>query len=206
MTAADHLRGWLSNPVLVEWEEPVAWSDHATQRSYEAYCELARVLAFRSAPLAVLLLGLGFWWIGRIPGGAGPVSLSRQLLIAVPLLAVLVLPHLARGFLKPRPGRRRRIRLCERGPQVVGDGGAAKTSRWAEFDAFDFARWRDVPLLKLRLRGSWISRRLAARRVVGFGVDFPEAEERLRPLLRQRGLHEKPLEDPFRQGRYHSSR
>jgi hypothetical protein len=196
MTAADHLKRWLSNPVLVEWEEPVAWSDHAAQRSYEAFCELARVLAFRSAPVAVLLLGLGFWWISRIPGGAGPVPLSRQLLIAVPLLAALVLPHVAAGFWRPKPGRTRKIRLCERGPQVVVDGGGARTSRWSEFDAFDFGPWRDVQLLKLRLRGSWISRRLAARRVVGFGVDSPAAEERLRPLLRQRGLHEEPLGHP----------
>jgi hypothetical protein len=188
---------WLSNPVLLEWEEPVAWSDHVGQRSYEAFCELARVLAFRSAPVALLLLGLGFWWIGRIPDGAGPVPLSRQLLIAAPLLAALALPHLARGFLKPRPGRTRRIRLCERGLQVVGDGGVAKTSRWAELDAFDLGAWRDVRLLKLRLRRSWISRRLAPRRVVGFGVDSPETEERLRPLLRDRGLQEEPLGDLF---------
>ena len=37
----------------------------------------------------------------------------------------------------------------------------------------------------------------APRRVVGFGVDSPETEERLRPLLRDRGLHEEPLGDPF---------
>lgn len=206
MRVADQLKRWLSNPVLLEWEEPVAWSDHVGQRSYEALCELTRTLAFRSAPVALLLLGLGFWWIGRIPDGTGPVPLSRQLLIAAPLLAALVLPHLARGFLKPRPGRKRRIRLCERGPQVVGDGGVAKTSRWAEFDAFDFGPWRDVQLLKLRLRGSWISRRLAARRVVGFGVDSPEAEERLRLLLRDHGLHEEPLGDPLPGSRSHSSR
>jgi hypothetical protein len=72
-----------------------------------------------------------------------------------------------------------------------------KTSRWAELDAFDFGVWRDVRLLKLRLRGSWISRRLAPGRVVGFGVDSPETEERLRPLLRDRGLHEEPLGNPL---------
>ena len=195
--AVDHLKRWLSNPVLLEWEEPVSWSDHVGQRAHEAFCELARVLAFRSAPVALLLLGLGFWWIGRIPDGTGPVPFSRQLLIAAPLLAALVLPHVARGFLKPRSGRKRRIRLCERGLQVGGDGGVVKTSRWAELDAFDLGVWRDVRLLKLRLRGSWISRRLAPRRVVGFGVDSPETEERLRPLLRDRGLHEEPLGDPF---------
>ncbi len=79
----------------------------------------------------------------------------------------------------------------------MGDGGVAKTLRWAELDAFDFGRWRDVPLLKLRRRGSWIARRLAAPRVVGLGVDSPETEERLRPLLRDRGLPEEPLGDPF---------
>ena len=206
MSTAERLKRWLSNPVLVEWDEPVAWSDHVGQRSYEAFCELARVLAFRSAPVALLLVGLGFWWIGRIPDGTGPVPLSRQLMIAAPLLAALVLPHLARGFLKPRPGRRRRIRLCERGPQVVGDGGVAKASRWAEFDAFDLGPWRDVQLLKLRLRGSWISRRLGGQRVVGFAVDSKDVTERLRPLLRDRGLHEEPLGDPLSSSRRHSSR
>ena len=197
MNAAERLKRWLSNPVLMEWDEPVAWSDSVGQRSYEALRELARVLAFRSAPVALLLLAVGFWWIGRIPGGLGPVPLSEQLLVAVPLLAALIVPHVASGFWRPKPGRRRQIRLCERGPQVAVEGGVARTSRWSEFDAFDFGPWRDVQLLKLRRRGSWISRRLGGQRVVGFAVDSTDVTQRLRPLLLDRGLHEEPLGDPL---------
>ncbi len=193
----EHVKRWLANPVLAEWDEPVSWSDAVAGHSHEAFRDLARVLAVRAAPLAAVLLGLGFWGIGRIPEGAGPVPLSLQLLVAVPLVAALVLPYLAGGLLRPKPGRRRRIRLCERGPQVTLDDRVTKTTPWSVFDAFDFGPWRDVALMKLRLRGTWLSRRLAPRRVVAFGLDSADTVERLRTILRGRGLHEEPLDDPL---------
>jgi hypothetical protein len=197
MRVAEQLQRWLANPVLAEWDEPVSWSDVVGRHSHEAFCELARVLAFRAAPLAVVLFAAGFWWIGRIPGGSGPVPVSKQLLVAVPLIGALAVPYLARALLRPKPGRKRRIRLCVRGPQVTANDRVAKTSPWSEFDAFAFGPWRDVHLLKLRLRGTWLSRRLAPRRVVAFGLDSADAAEGLRPILQDRGLHEEPLDDPL---------
>ena len=125
------------------------------------------------------------------------MPLSLQLLVTLPLVAALLLPYLASGLLRPKRGRRRRIRLCERGPQVMVDDRLAKTATWSAFDAFDSGPWRDMALLKLRLRGTWLSRRLAPRRVVAFGLDSAESVERLRPILRGRGLHEEPLDDPL---------
>jgi hypothetical protein len=197
VSVGERVQRWIANPVLEEWEEPVAWSDAVTRRSQDSLRELTRVLAFRAAPTAAVLLVLGFWWIGRIPGGAGPLSPSFQLLVATCVVAALVLPHVVSGMVKPRPGRRRRIQLRERGPQVAVDGQPVKTSRWAEFDAFDFGEWGGVALVKLQLRGSWLSRWLAPRRVVGFGLDAADAADRLRPILLERGLQEVPLVDPL---------
>jgi hypothetical protein len=197
VTIGERVQRWLANPVLAEWEEPAAWSDAVARSSHESLRELTRILALRAAPTAAALLALGFWWIGRIPGGTGPVPPSFQLLVAAPMIVGLVLPHLVVRMVAPRPGRRRRIQLRERGPTVELEGRPARTSRWGELDAFDFGVWQDVSLLKLRLRGTWLSRRLAPRRVMGFGLDSADAPERLRPILLERGLREEPLADPL---------
>jgi hypothetical protein len=197
VTVGERLQRWLANPVLAKWDEPVAWSDTVARQAHQALRALSRVLARRAAPTAAVLLVVGFWVAGRIPGGTGPVPLPTQLLVAVPLVAALVLPSLVVGAFRSRPGRRRRIELRERGLLVAVEGRSPRTSRWAEFDAFDFGTWGEVPLLKLRLRGSWLSRRLAPRRVVGLGLDDPGAWERLRPILRERGLREEALDQPL---------
>jgi hypothetical protein len=192
LSVTGRLKRWLSNPVLLEWEEPASWSDHQRQQSYESLRKLARVLAFRSAPVAALLLAVGFWLVGRIPEGSGPVPVTLQLLIAAPLVIMLVVPHFAMPLLRPQGGVRRRIRIRERTLEVGEGAGAGRAARWAEFDAFDVVPWGDVPLLRLRRR-SWVARRREGGRVGALGLDTPALMGRLRPLLRERGLQEEPL-------------
>jgi hypothetical protein len=175
----------------------VPWSDRAAQQAYEVFRELAGVLALRAVPLGIALFALGFWLIGRIPGGLRPLPYSLQVMLAAFVLAPLLLPYVALPFLRPRPGTRRQIRLRVRGLEIVRDSRVAKTYSWSEYDAFDFGTVQGVDLLKLRLRGTWLSRRLGSRAIVALAMNPSEVSRAVaRDVLVSRGLHEEPLGEP----------
>jgi hypothetical protein len=74
-----------AHPVLLEWEQSIPWCDAERQRGYEALLHLMRRVATRAVPMGAALFAIGFWWIGRIPGGGGPLSYLWQLPLAGPL-------------------------------------------------------------------------------------------------------------------------
>lgn len=186
---------WLSNPVLAEWSQSIPWCDLRQQQDHQAFLRLARILAFRAVPLGVALLLLGFWSIGKIPQGGGPVPRGRQLLLALPLLALAVPYILLRlGLIAPQPGTSVRARLRVRTIELVGRRGMVRVVPWSAFDAFDFGSWEGFDLLKLRLRQRWWTRgrrwpAVLAVEIGQSGVD----PSKTRQILLERGLREESL-------------
>ena len=196
MSVVGGIRRWLENPLFLEWEEPLAWSDYAAEQSYQKMRELARVLAVRAVPTGALVFVLGFWLVGRIPGNAGRLPYSIQATIAAGVLLPLLVPCGAVRFLRPQPGTRSRVRFRLRGPEHLRNGHS-KPLVWRQFDAFDFGSVRGVDILKLRLRGNWLTRLSGPPTVVGLGLDSRVASSHaIRTILQDRGLREQPLEDP----------
>ena len=189
---------WSSNPVLLEWDESIPWCDAERQRGYEALRHLTRRIAVRVVPLGAVLFTTGFWLIGRIPGGGGPIPYRWQLTFGGPWLLFWSLPHIALrlGFAKPTPGACAHVRFDLRGIQFIAGNGVVKQIGWSRFDAFDFGKWNSFEVLKLRFRGSWLSRR--------FGPDILAVEfcatqvcaSSIRQALQDRGLYEEPLGEP----------
>ncbi len=184
-----------AHPVLLEWEQSIPWCDAERQRGYEALLHLMRRVATRAVPMGAALFAIGFWWIGRIPGGGGPLSYLWQLPLAGPLLLFWLLPYVALrlGFAKSTRGTCVRVRLLRRGIQFVEASGTVQQIDWCRFDAFDFRRWNGFDVLKLRFRGGWLSRRCARHGVV---VEFGAAQvsaSSIRGVLQDRGLCEEPL-------------
>jgi hypothetical protein len=183
--------------VLLEWDQSTAWCDLKEQRDHEALRRLLRDVSRRAVPVGAALFALGFWLIGRIPGGGGPVP-GRLLLLAAPLLLVwpLLYAALRFGLVKPQSGTRVRVRLRRRGIQFVHRRRVSGVI-WSSFDAFDFVVWNEFELVRLRLRSNWLLRRLGPPRMVAteFGGAGVEASS-IRETLRDRGLGEEPLGEP----------
>ncbi|MGP8141600.1 MAG: hypothetical protein ACLQBU_06985 [Terriglobales bacterium] len=191
---------WFSNRVLLEWDESIPWSDAERQRSYEALPQLMRRVAIRSVPLGAALFAIGFWLIGRIPGG-GPISYGWQLRFAGPWILFWLLPYVALrlGFAKPTRGMCIHVRLRLRGIQIDKGSGTVQID-WSRFDAFDVGRWNGFDVLRLRLRGSWLSRRFGRDNVA---FEFGAAQvctSSIRGVLQDRGLYEEPLGEPLANG------
>jgi hypothetical protein len=127
----------LKDPVLLEWEQSIAWCDLDKQRGHEALRVLSRELVSRALPLGAAVLGLGLWFLSRIPD-AGAAPLRAGLIVAGSLLAALSLPYAALrlGLLRPTLGTSLRVRLRARGVQVAGARGVVRMVGWATFDAF----------------------------------------------------------------------
>lgn len=190
---------WFSNPVLLEWDESIPWSDAERQRDYEALLQRMRRVAIRGVPLGAALFAIGFWLIGRIPGGGGPIFYRWQLKFGGPWLLFWLLPYVALrlGIAKPTCGTCVHIRIHLRGIQRVEAGGIHRQIDWARFDAFDVGRWNGFDVLSLRLRGSWLSRRFGRDIVT---VEFGSAHvcaSSIRGVLQDRGLCEEPLGEPL---------
>lgn len=188
----------ISNPVLLEWDESIPWCDAERQRSYEALFQAMRRLAILSVPMGVGLFAIGFWLIGRIPGGGGPIPYRWQLKFAGPCLLFWLLPYVALrlGLAKPARGMCVHVRLRLRGIEFVKGGGTVQIL-WSRFDAFDVRMWNGFDVLKLHLRGGWLSRKFERGSVA---VEFGAAQicaSSIRELLQDRGLSEEPLGEPL---------
>lgn len=190
---------WFSNPVLLEWDESIPWCDAERQRSYEELLQLMRRVAVRDVPLGAVLFATGFWLIGRIPGGCGPMPYRWQLTFAGPWLLFWLLPYVALrlGFAKPTRGTCVHVRFHLRGIHFVGASGTVEQILWSRFDAFDVGRWNGFDVLKLRFRGSWMSRRFGPKSVTA--VEFCAAQvstSSIREVLQDHGLDEESLGEP----------
>ena len=190
---------WFSNPVLLEWDESIPWCDAERQRGYEELLQLTRRIAVRIVPLGAVLFLAGFWLVGRIPGGGGSMPYHRQLIFAGPWLLFWLFPYIALrfGFAKPTHGISVRVRLHMRGIQFAVGSHTVKRIDWSHFDAFELGRWNDFDVLKLRLRGTWVSRRLGRKNVA---IEFGASRVRIssiREVLLDRGLDELTLDEPF---------
>ena len=186
---------WFSNPVLLEWDESVPWCDAERRRDYEALRKLARRLAVLDVPLGAVIFATGFWLIGRIPGGGGPISYGRQLAFAGPWLLQWLLPYAALrlGFVRPSWGTCVHIQFRVRGIQFVEASGSVKQINWNRFDAFEIYSRNGFDLLERRF--NWLSRRFGRNNVA---VELDAARTlAIRQLLQNRGLHEEHLTDPL---------
>ena len=190
---------WFSNPVLLEWDQSIPFCDEERQRGYEEVLQLSRRIAVRVVPLGAVLFMAGFWLIGRIPRGAGPVPYRTQLGFAGPWLLFWLLPYIALrlGLGKPTLGIPTHVRLHIRGIQFVLAGHIVKRIDWYLFDAFEIGRWNGFDVLKLRLRGKYFSRRFRRNSVaIEFGVSGISPSS-IRQLLLDRGVDEQILSEPF---------
>lgn len=188
---------WFSNPVLLEWDESIPWCDAERRKGYEAILKLVRRIAVRVVPLGVAIFAIGFWFIGRIPGGGGPISYRWQLTFAGPWLLLWVLPYAALrlGFGKPAYGTCVHIQFRVRGIHFVQASVTVKQIEWSRFDAFEIGRRDGFDEVKLRLRGNWLSRRFGRDNVA---VEFCAARVdtcSIRQVLQDRGLHEESLNE-----------
>ena len=198
-TGLMRVRRWFSNPVLLEWDESIPWSDAQRQTSYEEFVKLMRRLAVRVVPMGAVLFATGFWLIGRISGGGGPMPYSWQLKLAGPWLIFWLLPYVALrlGFVKPAFGTCVHIRIQVLGIQLVQADGTFKQITWPSFDAFEVGRWNGFDVLELRFRGSWLSRRFGRNSLT---VEFCPARvsaSSIREVLQDRGLFEEPLNETW---------
>lgn len=189
---------WFSNPVLLEWDESIPWCDAERQRGYEALLKLVRRIAVRDVPAGAVIFATGFWLIGRIQGGGGPISYRWQLTFAGPWLLLWLLPYAALqlGFVEPSWGTCVHIQFRVRGIQFVEASGPGKQIDWSRFDAFEIGRRNGFDELKLRFRGNWLSRRFGRNNVA---VEFCAARVdtlSIRQVLQDRGLHEESLNEP----------
>ena len=190
---------WFSNPVLLEWDESIPWCDAERQRDYEELLQLTRRIAVRIVPLGTVLFIAGFWLVGRIPGGGGPMPYRRQLIFAGPWLLFWLFPYIALrfGFAKPTQGICVHVRLHMRGIQFIVGSRTVNRIDWSHVDAFELGRWNDFDVLKLRLRGTCVSRRFGRTNVaVEFGLSRVLATS-IREVLLGRGLDEETLNEPF---------
>jgi hypothetical protein len=179
------VRAWLANPVLAEWDQSRAWCELASQRAFSRLEELARVLAFRAVPESLVVIVVGVWVMGRIPGGGGAPPWRVAVILAGPLVLALLLPYVA-----IRSG----LRLRRRTLDIVGRRGVIRTLRWSQFEAFDFGVSDGFQVVKLRLRDRWPFRGRRASGVVAFeAVGSPEQRAAVREVLIGRGLCEEPL-------------
>ncbi|HEY6181804.1 MAG TPA: hypothetical protein VIW67_06125 [Terriglobales bacterium] len=183
------------NPVLLEWDESIPWCDAERQKSYEALLKLVRRIAGRDVPLGAVIFATGFWLIGRIPGGGGPISCRWQLSFAGPLLLLCLLPYAALqlGFGKPASGTCVHIQFRVRGIYFVEANATLEQIEWSKFKAFEIGRRDGFDELKLRLHGNWLSRRFGRDTVA---VEFCVARvdtSSIRQVLQNRGLHEESL-------------
>ena len=195
------IRRWFSNPVLLEWDQSIPWSDAQSQTGYKGIVELTRNIAIRVVPLGVVLFAMGFWLIGRIPGGGGPIPYSWQLKLGGAWLLFWLLPYavLRLGFVKATRGACVRVRLHVRGIQFADAHGDTPKEQvhWSRFDAFEIRRWNGSDLLRLRFRSSWLSRKFGTPILA---VEFGAAQVsgcRIREVLQDRGLNEEPLNESF---------
>ena len=191
---------WFSNPVLLEWDESIPWSDAERQTSYEALLQLTRRLAFRTVPLGAVLFATGFWLIGRIPRGGGPIPYRTQLIFAGPWLLFWLLPYVALrlGLAKPKRGTYVHVRFHLRGIQFIDVSGNIKGIDWSRFDTFVIGRWNGFDVLKLRFRDNWLLRRTGPKSVTA--VEFGTAQVNpysIREVLQDRGLYEETLDEPL---------
>lgn len=185
--------------MLLEWDESVPWCDAERQRGYEEVLQLSRRIAIRIVPLGGVLFMVGFWLIGRIPGGGGPMPYRTQLKFAGPWLAFWLFPYIALQleFAKPKQGTCIHVRLHTREIQLVVANRTVKRIDWSLFDAFELTRWNDFDVLRLRLRGTCLSRRFGRKNVaVEFGASGLSPSS-IRQVLLNRGLDEETLSEPF---------
>ncbi len=185
--------------MLLEWDESIPWCDAERQRGYDEIFQLSRRIAVQIVPLGAALFVAGFWLIGRIPGGAGPMPYSTQLKFAGAWLLFWLLPYAAfrLGSGKATQGVCTHVRLHVRGIEFLETGRRVKTIDWYVFDAFELGRWNNFDLLKLRLRGNWFSRRLGLKNMaIEFGVSGVSPSS-IRQVLVDRGLREEILNDPL---------
>ena len=188
---------WFSNPVLLEWDQSIPWCDAERQSGYEALIQLTRRIAARIVPFGAVLFATGFWLIGRIPGGGGPMSYHRQMTFAGPFLLLWMLPYavLRLGFVKPSWGSRVHIQFRVRGIQFVDASGTVEQINWSTFDSFGIGRRNGFDVLKLSVRGNRLSRRFGRKNVaVEFGAARVDTLS-IRQVLHDCGLHEVPLNE-----------
>jgi hypothetical protein len=186
---------WFSNPVLLEWDESIRWCDARRQKGYEALLQSMRRVAVRTVPLGAVLFATGFWLIGRIPGGGGPISYRWQLTFAGPWLIFWLLPYIALrlGFAKPTHGTCDHVRFHLRGIQFIAANGIVRQINWSRLEAFDFGRWNGSEVLKLRFRGSWLPQRFEPGILA---VEYCAAQvcaSSIREVLQDRGLYQEAL-------------
>jgi hypothetical protein len=190
------VRAWLANPVLAEWDQSRAWCELASQRAFSRLEELARVLAFRAVPESLVVIVVGVWVMGRIPGGGGAPPWRVAVILAGPLVLALLLPYVAirSGLVNGQCSESWRLRLRRRTLDIVGRRGVIRTLRWSQFEAFDFGVSDGFQVVKLRLRDRWPFRGRRASGVVAFeAVGSPEQRAAVREVLIGRGLCEEPL-------------
>ena len=190
---------WFSNPVLLEWDESTPWCDAERLRGYEELLQLSRRIAVRIVPWGAVLFMTGFWLVGRIPGGGGPMSYHQQLIVAGPWLLFWSFPYIALrlGLAKPTQGTCTHVRLHVRGIQFVAASHTVKRIDWSLFDAFELGRLNDFDVLKLSLRGTCFSRIFGRQSVaVEYGASRVPASS-IREVLLDRGLDEETLNEPF---------
>ena len=188
---------WFSNPVLLEWDESIPWCDAERQRDYAALLVLVRRIAVLDVPLGAVIFATGFWLIGRIPGGGGPMSYRSQLTFAGPWLLFWLLPYAALrlGFVKPPWGTGVRVQLRARGIQFVGSSEVFRQIDWTRFHAFEISSRNGFDVLKLRVRDNWLSRKLGRKDVA---IEFSRARVEIasiRRVLQDLGIHEEPMND-----------
>ena len=122
-----------------------------------------------------------------------------QLTFAGPWLLFWLFPYTALrlGSAKPTQGISVHVRLHTRGIEFVVASTTVKRIDWSLFDAFALGRWNDFDVLKLRLRGTCLSRRFGQKNVaVEFGVSRVRTSA-IREVLLDRGLVEETLNEPF---------
>ncbi len=188
-----------ANPVLLGWDESISWCDASRQRAYKTLLRLMRRVAVRGVPVGAFLFATGFWLIGRIPGGGGPISYVWQLKFAGPFLVLWLLPYAALrlGFAKPTAGTCVRVLCRLRGIEFVEEDGSVRQIGWSRFDAFDIGSWNGFAVLKLRFRGSWLSRRLGPSSIAAVELSAAQVStSSIKEVLQDRGLFEEPLGEP----------
>lgn len=198
MTRAEVVR-WLKNPVLLEWAQSTPFCDLERKRTYEGFRVLLRGITVRAVPVGTVILALGFWFVGRIPHGPGPILYSLEFMAAATTLLIwpLLYGMLRLGLLRPKDGTSVRVRLRVRGMDLLREGTAGYLIKWSTFDAFDFGVWQGFHVLKLRVRGTWLSRRFDGQAIGA--LEFGEAgvsASAIKQVLLDRGLREEPLGDP----------
>jgi hypothetical protein len=180
----------VADKILLEWDQPGTWAEVMARQGDAGYREL-RAGILRTLPISAGLVAVQCWLVGRIPGGGGRLPLRTELVFLGVCLAYPVLIWCVLLLERTLPGSRVHVRLRIRGLEI-GSGSARLRIPWARVDAFCFQEWQDLELLKLRLGN------VIGQRVLAVALQPPLATQgALRPLLRQRGLFEEPLGEPY---------